>query len=447
MGKWKGACAANEAFWSGAEQALAQSEGVTERAGAEASDPAAGEHTSSELFSVSYATPEALGEAHERELARGALFVPTLETRAPGVSVRVVLDFEFCEGQVELEGEVVASMPADMARTGARPGLSLQIREPVSELRGRIEALTGLALPEVDQLPPDSKRRSPRFPTRAGVVLEASGRSFSAEAVDISYNGALVLLPGVDIGESSEVHVRLEHPRAGSELRLQGRVANQTRCDHGVMAVGVQFLYAVDRIEEVTHFVDEMRAVHQARKLATVSGSLCGTSLEAVLETFSSVSSAGTLLLTCGGQQGKVAYRDGEILYTTTGLVSGAKALGRMFTWTDADFEFRREVEPIDDAPAPLPLQSAIISGAVERDEIAHLDLAGLGPDSVFALDEQRLAALVAELDDLAVDIAENAGMGFPLAALIDIVTAGDAVIYKTLVDLVQAGILSSVDG
>jgi Tfp pilus assembly protein PilZ len=394
---------------------------------------------------VSWATPEEFREAYARDLIHGALFVPTRQPCAPGDAVRVTLQLAFCAGRLDLDAEVVTAVSPAMSRTGATPGVSVRIAEPVGELRRRLEQSSGMILPEADEPTPDDSRRSPRFPARAAVVLEVAGRHFPAETVDVSYNGMLALLGGVDLGEDTEARVILTHPGSGAQLAVEGRIANQTRCNHGVMAIGIQFHYAMERIEEMTRFIDELRGFHRARKLASISGSLRETSLETVLETFSAVSSEGTLVLTRRDDEGKVAYRDGEILYAMTGLVSGGKALGRMFTWSDASFEFHPEVEPIDVAASALSLESAIISAAVDRDEIAHLGLDRLGPDASFRLDETRFAAVEPELDGLQRQVAENAGMGFPLAALLDILPASDAAILKTLADLIEAGILGVV--
>lgn len=273
--------------------------------------------------------------------------------------------------------------------------------------------------------------------------IEAAGRRFSAETGDVSYNGMLVLLPGLDLGVGTELRVEIEHPQNGQKLEVDGRVANQTRCDHGLMVVGVQFRYELERVDEVGHFVDSLRSFHHARSLATITGSLEDTPLEAVLETFSSTSNAGTLRVMRGDQLGKLAYQDGEILYATTGLVSGAKALGRLFTWADAQFEFKPEIEPMDDAGGRLPLESAILAAAVQRDELARLDLHALDPEMTFLVNEDLLAAVEPTLEDIGREVVENARMGFPLEAMLDMLPASDALIYKVLTGLIEAGILS----
>jgi hypothetical protein len=393
-------------------------------------------------LSVTYETPGELQEAFARELFSGAVFVPLTDRLPTRRLVTVTFHLSFSEARLAVEGEVVAALPSHIARAGAAPGVSIQLAETPGELRRRFELASGIKLTEVDSRLPAYARAEPRFPARAPVRIEAQDRHFTAETGDVSYNGMLVLLPGLDLGVGTEMKIEIEHPQNGSVLALEGHIANQTRCDHGMMVVGVQFRYEFERVDEVARFVDGLRSFHHARSLAMITGSLEHTPLEAVLETFTSTSNAGTLRLMRGEELGKLAYQDGEILYATTGLVSGAKALGRLFTWTDALFEFKPEVEPMDDAGGRLPLESAILAAAVQRDELARLDLNAFDPDMTFVVEEERLAAVETALEDMDREIAENSRMGFPLGAMLDMLPSSDALIYKTLTGLIEAGIL-----
>lgn len=390
---------------------------------------------------VWYATARSLQDAWLRDLARGALFVPTSNEHVPGDRVRLVIELPFCEGSVDIEGEVVTSLPTSVEDAGATPGVAVQTNPPIAELRERLEKLAGISLPERSEEAPVGDRPS-RFSADASVVIELDGREYRARTVDISYNGMLALLPGIDLGEGSDVQVVLLHPRGEGNLSIEGQVARQTVCDHGVMAVGVRFNYGFDRVDEVTAFIDELLGYHRARQLASITGSLAETPLEDVLETFTSVSSRGTLSFAREGEVAKIAYRDEEILCATAGLVSGTKAIGRIFSWTDATFEFRPEIDPEQEVRQPVALHSAIVSAAVERDEVARLDLSRLGPEQTLTLDEKRLETLENKLDDLQREVAQNAGMGFPTAAILDILPENDATIYQALAALVEAGVL-----
>jgi Tfp pilus assembly protein PilZ len=393
-------------------------------------------------LAITYLTPIELEEAFGREIERGAIFVPTDRELPAGCSARVSLSFGFSEERLELEGKVVASRPVPIPAEGGAPGVSVRLEQAPDRLRRRIEQASGVRLFPAATAPAGFPRSAPRFAARISVEIEARGRRFTAETVDVSSNGMLLLLPGVDLADENGLRLCIEHPGTGETLAIAGRIANQTRCDHGMMALGLQFQYELDRVEEVERFIRDLLGFHHARSLATVSGTLADTPLEALLETFSSASGAGTVRLTRGEDHGTIAYRDGEIVHATTGLVAGAKALGRMFSWADAHFEFPPESEPVEPSHPPLPLAPAILSAAVQRDELSRLDLKSLEPDTSFALDSERFAALEPTLDPLSLELAGNADLGFPLGALLDILTATDARIYHALSDLIEAGVL-----
>jgi Tfp pilus assembly protein PilZ len=393
-------------------------------------------------LSVEYSTRDEFEVAFARELLGGAVFLPTVDSLPAGQQVRVEFDLQFCETHFELDGEVVASLPAPIASAGGAPGISVQFREPLNELRERIERATEIQLSDVPQPESEFSRVEPRYPVQATVYLEIQGRRLSAEMGDVSYNGMLALLPGVDLGDVADLRVAIEHPGSGERVELDARIANQMRCDNGVMAVGVQFMYELDRADEIAKFIDGLRSFQHARSLATLSGSLADTPLETVLETFVSVSESGTLCLQRGDERGKIAYEQGEIVYVTMGLLSGTKALDRIFTWDDAVFDFRPEVEPMDGVRERLPLTPAVLAAVVARDELGQLDLTAMDPDWTFSVDAERLAAVASTLDEVGLEIAENARLGFPLCAMLDMLSCSDARIYKTVTELIESGVL-----
>ncbi|HEX9813681.1 MAG TPA: hypothetical protein VGB31_01895, partial [Myxococcota bacterium] len=144
-------------------------------------------------------------------------------------------------------------------------------------------------------------------------------------------------------------------------------------------------------------------------------------------------------------ERGKIAYQNGEILYVTIGLLSGTKALDRLFTWSDAQFEFRPEVEPMDGVRGRLPLAPAVLAAVVARDELAYMDVGGFDPNQNFTIDEERLEAVASTLDEVGREVAEHARMGFPLSAMLDMLASSDARIYKAAAELIEAGVLNIV--
>ena len=396
-------------------------------------------------LTVSFESPRVACDAFAEELGRGAVFVAGADPAAPGAKVRLLLRFPFSGGELPVEGEIVTALPEGIRSAGGTPGVAVAISESASHLRRRIEAETGLELPEIVHQPRHALSSDPRFAARTPVTLELDGRRFTAETLDISHNGLLALLPGIDLFERATIQVTVGHPRGGQPLRVDGRVVNAARCEHGVMAHGIQFQYALDRYDEVSEFVEALSGHEHARSLATISGSLRENPLENVIETFSSAAPTGTLRLSRGTEEGKIVYRDDTIVSVTCGLVSGAKALGRMFGWDDAVFEFEPEAEVLDVADAPLPLTSVVLAASVERDELARLDLGSVDDETVFTVDAEQRRTLESSLDDLGRELVTHVEMGFPVGALLDILPISDAVIYQKLAELIEAGIVRPV--
>ena len=96
----------------------------------------------------------------------------------------------------------------------------------------------------------------------------------------------------------------------------------------------------------------------------------------------------------------------------------------------------------MDGVRGRMPLEQAVLSAVVARDELAQLDLSGFDLNATFAIDGERLAAVESTLDEIGREIAENARMGFPLGAMLDMLTCSDARIYKTVAELIEAGVL-----
>ena len=223
-------------------------------------------------LSVTCASEEELRATFERELALGALFVPGSARLAPGCAVQVTLKLSFCGATLELEGEVVASLPAPLADGEARPGTSVRLCEPPGELRRRVASASGLALSSTDGRAPDDPRNTDRFPARTAIRIEASGGPFLGETADVSYGGALVVLRDANLDPQEKLRLRIQHPTSGETLELGGRVAHQAPCDHGLTTVGLPFLYDLDRCDEVARFVDALRSFHHGPRVAARFG-------------------------------------------------------------------------------------------------------------------------------------------------------------------------------
>jgi hypothetical protein len=254
----------------------------------------------------------------------------------------------------------------------------------------------------------------------------------------------LALLHGLDLGLRSEVTAILKHPQRGEEISIESRIVNQAACDHGKMAVGIQFQYPARRIDEVMAFIDDLQSLQHAKKLAQVSGSLSDTPLEDVIETLAGASSEGTLRVSRGDEEGVLIHRDGEILHAATGLVSGVKAVSRLLFWREGRFTYQAAIEPFETSEVPLPIEAALLAATVHRDEAERLGIDRFDPDDTFRLDEGLMDQLAPQLDEVHREIAEHVRMDFPLGAILDILLQGDGVIYGALVELLDSGIITA---
>ena len=394
---------------------------------------------------IQYATPEMLRAAFRRELIHGALFLQTQRPLESGAEVNLVLDLQFRGERIELTGRVVGVRRA--TRLGTPPGVSIRLHPSPAALRMRLEQVLGEALPEADPTPPGLTKRAPRFAARTRVELALPDRRVWGESVNISCNGLLVLIPAAPVPPGAEVALRIESPDGGAPFEIAGRVSNHARCRLCMLAVGVQFLYPLERFEEVSRFVDALRSFDHARSLASIHGSLADTSLETLLDTFCGVSDSATLWLRQGDLEGVIVYRDGMILRASAGLASGVQALARMLSWKGAGFELCPDAEVVQSAEEPLPLATALLAASVERDELARVMPEGLGPEAVFTLDSRRFAALEDSLDEFAHEVVESAALGFPLDALVDFFSARDADFFRTLTGLIHVGVLRAESG
>jgi Tfp pilus assembly protein PilZ len=395
------------------------------------------------LQRLAYGSAVELEQAFAESLRLGALFVPSEDEWRIGQPVRVTLDLSFCGREVEVSGVVAAVRLPGLARAGTVPGVSLQLRTPVPALREALVQATGLSLDAAELAPEDDRREFPRSPAHGIARLEIGSSRFPAEVLNVSYGGMLALLHGLDLGPPSEGNALLTHPQTGQEISVPSRIVSQARCDHGKVAVGVQFEYSADRIDEVMAFIDDLQSLQHAKRLAQVTGSLEDAPLADVIETLAGTSSEGTLRLSRAGKDGIVVHRDREILHAATGLVSGLKAVSRLLLWRDGRFAYQAAIEPFQTAEAPLPIEAALLVASVNRDEAVRHGVDAFDPDETFQLDAALMDQLAPQLDEVHREIGEHVRMGFPLGAILDILIHGDGVIYKALSELLESGVIS----
>jgi len=390
-----------------------------------------------------FESAEEFRDEFHQNIARGALFIPTVEPYTPHQTVDVTLDLAFCGEGLSLSGEVIVVVDPALAKVGATTaGISLRLTGAASALRERLEDLTGLDLAPPKPTNRADRRRSTRSHSDADIVIWSPDGEFSGATANLCYTGVLALIPMVSIPIGTVVRVHLANPTVELDLTVDGKVVHRRRCDGGVTAHGIQLHYPADRIDEVMAFIEFLQSFDRARRLAIVSGEIDASGLGAVLDMFVNTAPAGTLCVTRGEDEGKIVFSENYILRCTVGMVSGMKALARLVRWTEGRFEFHHDLQLSGEPDDPQPFDAAMMVASIHADELARIGFDASATSGTFRIDPEGKKKHYESLTDLEREVLECAAEGFSARAISDVVTAPDSDIYKAFVVLLDLGVI-----
>ena len=388
-----------------------------------------------------FESAERFRKEYHQNIARGVLFVPSDGPHAPREKIDLVLDLGFSGKSISVSGEVASVIDPPLAEAGGTSaGVSLRLLEDASRLRSTLEELSGLSLGERAPSGVGQRRLAARSRLGADVRIETREGRFSGVTANISYAGALVLLWRSEIPVGTAVRTVLSSPRVELELSVEGKILHRTPCHDGMVAHGIQFHYPADRIDEVTSFIDFLQAFDRTRRRAVISGDIGESGLGAILEMLVHTAPSGTVIVSRGREEGKIVFSDNQVLHCTLGIVSGVKALSRMFRWERGRFEFHHELQLGADLDAPQPLQAAMMSASVQMDEMGRIGAGILEPTDSFETLSERAAELRDSLSPLEREVLDYAVEGFNVEAIADVIAEGDAEVYKALSALLEQG-------
>jgi hypothetical protein len=393
---------------------------------------------------VCFESAEGFRREYHQNIARGVLFVASDEPHAPQERVEVIFDLTFCEASTSVWGELVVVVDPVLAEAGGTSaGVSLRLTEDASDLRQKLEEASGISLRE--QPPPRAadRRVAERSGSDADIRIESGENRFWGVTANISYEGVLALLWRATIPVGTAVRTFLSSPAVELELPVDGKIVHRTRCSDGMVAHGIQLQYPAHRIEEVMNFVDFLQAFDRARRLVAITGEIDDSGLGAILEMFVNTAPAGTMTVSRGKEEGKIVFSDNEILHCSLGIVSGLKALSRMFRWKDGSFEFHHDLQLSGEAGSPQPLQAAMMSASVQVDEMARIAGGALDPTGTFEVVADLVGTLRDSLSDVEKEVLDYAAEGFNVEAISDVVAASDAAVYKALSTLLDGGLIT----
>ena len=390
-----------------------------------------------------FESAEAFRDEFHQNIARGALFIPTVEPYAPHQTVDVTLDLAFCDTELSLSGEVIVVVGRALAEMGATTaGISLRLTEAASALRLRLEGLTGLDLAQLTPTSRAERRSSARSRSDVDIVISSPNGEFSGATANLCYTGVLALIPMVSIPVGTVVCVHLSNPVVELGLTVDGKIIHSRRCDGGVTAHGIQLHYPADRIDQVMAFIEFLQSFDRARRLAVVAGGIDASGLGAVLDMFMNTAPSGTLSVSRGKDEGKIVFSEGYILRCTVGMVSGMKALARMVRWTEGRFEFHHELQLPGTSDDPQPFEAAMMVASFQADEMARIGFDASATSDTFRIDPEGRKKHYESLTELEREVLDSAAEGFNVETISDVVAAPDADIYKALLVLLDLGVI-----
>jgi len=344
-----------------------------------------------DVLQVRFDSPQALRSEFEKNIANRGVFVASeapVEVRQP-IVVEIVLDYGQRNGQrngeqkddpneaaLTLEGEVVHVIPPEMAASGATPGIAVQFDASATDLRDRFEPLLGAEVakradPAVD--PSEGGRRSARrgavrVPVR---VMPTSRPSFEATSRDLSRSGILLSMreDALPIGERVRVH--LWHPSGEPTVEIDGEVVRQVPNKQGeVAAVAVAFDRTQAADDLSIEVIEALREAGHQNRLGGISGSLADLGLANMLQMFGTSAPEGTLVIEREGEQGWVAFADGQLIGAELGALEGREALIAMLGWGEGRFQFEATADRrLAEKNTPEPLIAVVLDAVCAIDE------------------------------------------------------------------------------
>ncbi len=336
-----------------------------------------------ERLHVQFDSPESLRGEFEKNIANRGLFVATAEPYAVRQPVAVEIELVYLEGSggadcpggvLELDGEVVHRIPPEMAGNGVVSGVAIQLDDSAQALRERFAPLLGKrAVREIDTDRDGARRRSARrnavrVPVR---VMPSTREPFEATSRDLSRTGILLSLRDERLSVGESLRICLWHPSGEPSVVIDGVVAREVRNRNGrVAAAAVAFDSSQLRDPDVRSVIDALREAGLRSQLGGIRGSLADLGLANLLQMFGTSAPQGTIVVEHDGEQGCIAFAEGQLLLAELGLLEGRDALVAMLDWADGRFEFQARADEKLMADADRrPLAGALLDALCLLDE------------------------------------------------------------------------------
>ena len=394
---------------------------------------------------LAFARPEALRHEYETNLANGGVFVATREPFELREKVRVRLVLGFCHKRLELGGEIVHLVSAEMAALGKTPqGVAISFEEPAAKIRQRLAPL----LESVSELPldppvaPGQKPRAPRAAARVPARIKGAAEPVAGRTKNLSHTGMLVSVPDCGIPVGERVKITLSHPTSGEAMDVDGTVVREIADEGRVDAVAIRFDPSASRRGEVESFIDGVKNADHASRLGGISGDVAELGVPQLVQMLGSTAPVGTLTVCHGAEEAWLGFERGMLRYVRVGSATGMKALVRLVGWQQGSFEFHARLDPTQTPEPPLPLEGAILDATLMHDELGRPGRLLPPPDAVPRLAPASAPSAGADLGKLERAVLDLVQAGFPVRRILDVIPEPDPLILGALDALVEAGLV-----
>ncbi len=455
---------------------------------------------SQESVQIRFASPNDLRQEFEKNIANRGIFIATeleFEVRQV-IDVEIVLDYvdfgavrvgsdstaewDAPEGvALSLRGEVVHCIPAEMAASGATPGVAVQFDDGASELRKSFEPLlafdAALAPESVDDSVSDltlvlepgesqsgaesepagrerrsAEREAVRVPVR---IMPTMSPPFEATSRDLSATGILLTVRRVALPVGEVVRTCLWHPQGDLSVEIDGQVVREVKNKSGrIAAVAIAFDRSQAADPRTSEVIDALRQAGHRSRLGGISGSIVDLGLANMLQMFGSTAPRGTLVVERDGEQGWIAFADAQLLGAELGALSGHDALVAMLDWGDGRFQFEATADTQLVASADArSIEAAVFKAVCALDERGKTggdaDDNGDGDEAyliasstTFLVDPEQESASRSSLKKTEEAVLELAKAGMTMGKLEAIIPEPAETVQAALESLVEIGVL-----
>ena len=298
-----------------------------------------------EPLRVTFPTADDYAREFDENLLHMGLFVPMSEDLPVRAQVEIVVVVPDGGPEIPGRGEVSYTVDTtDAAQHDTQPGVGLHLLEFDLDTAQRARDAIRESQTEAALQPPE-QREAVRIP--APIRVRYCTREAFEEGLvrDISFGG-VYLRTEEPFPLGTSVQLTFVRPLDGKEMVVDGEVARTPLVgnDQGPgIGMGIRFLpMSPGKRRELDRFVRYVGLRRRAGTAQEVRGRVQDTGMDSLVQLFCETDREGELVLRRGDEAGRIEFKESRIVRAELPScgVQGKRALFRMMTWEDGEFEY-----------------------------------------------------------------------------------------------------------